>query len=209
MKKNILSLIAVLCFSVASPVMAGPLYFGVGYGQTNFDSIDLQYDSPAADISDDQDVATKVFFGQYLSSNFSYEIAYADLGEYTASSTGNYDVNIKLKALTADLMAHQHVHPKWDFFAKLGVAYWKTDLSYNDFTNSGSGDESKWGPHIGLGFNYKINDSWMLGVEWEQYQNVGQDTNVTLPSSALELNGNDLDVLGIRLTYRLHLAPGP
>lgn len=209
MKKSTLAFISIVYFSAVSPLMAAPFYFGVGYGQTNFDSIDLQYDSPSADVSDDQDVSTKVFFGQYLSPNFSYEIAYADLGEYTASSAGNYDVKIELKAITADLMAHQHVHTNWDFFAKLGVAYWTTTLNYNDFTNSGSADESKWGPHIGLGFNYKINDQWLLGVEWEQYQNVGQDTNVTLPGSALELNGNDLDVLGVRLTYRLRLAPGP
>lgn len=208
MKTWIISLLTVVSLSLSQNVLAGPMYYGIGYGTTNFDSIDLAFDSPPANVSDDEDSAAKIFVGNYLSPGFSWEVAYANLGEYTASSQGNYDVKIKLKALSAAFVAHQNIHPKWEFFAKLGLAYWKTDLDYNDFTNSGSGDKSKWGTLIGLGFNYKVADNWLLGLEWEQYQNVGQSTNVTLPGSALELNGNDLDVLGIRLTYKLRLAPG-
>lgn len=209
MKKCTLCLLSSACFIFGSSAVAAPLYVGVGYGNTNFDSIDLQYDSPPADVSDDQDSAAKIFFGNYLSPIFSWEIAYTDLGSYTATSQGNYDVSMDLEAFSFALLAHHNLHPRWDFFAKLGIAYWGVDLNYNDFTNAGSGDQNDWSPLIGLGFNYTITDNLLLGIEWEQYQNVGQDTNVTLPGSALELNGNDVDVFGLRITYKYRFAPGP
>ena len=189
-----------------------PDYIGGGVGLTNFDSIDLAFDSPPGTTSDDQDNASKFFIGYDLSPNLVFEASYADLGSYSATQTGNYDIGIDVKAIALDLLATRNVHPRLDFFARLGLAYWTTDLTYNDFVNNTSADSADLGIHLGMGFDLSLGatsaQKFLLRFEWEQFQNVGQDTNAALPSSAIELNGNDLDVLSISVVYRFELAPG-
>jgi len=184
-------------------------YVGVGVGNSNADSIDIEFDSPPDIQSDDQDSTYKVFGGITYGSNLALELGYADLGEYTAQETGVFETKLDPTALYIAAIGKVSVHPKVKMFGRLGLAYWATDLSITDFTDSNTGDDNGLDPVIGLGFEWNFTDRLDLRVEWEQFQNVGQDTRASIPSGTLELNGNDIDIFGISFTYSFDLAPGP
>ena len=184
-------------------------YFGVGAGTSNADSIDIEFDAPPDFESDDQDSIYQVFGGMTFGSNFALELGYADLGEYTAREISVFETKLDPAALSLSAIGKVSVHPKVKMFGRLGLAYWATDLSLTDFTDSTTGDNNGLDPVIGLGFEWRFTDRLDLRFEWEQFQNVGQDTKASIPSGTLELNGNDIDVFTIGLTYHLDLLPGP
>ncbi len=184
-------------------------YLGAEAGMSNADSIDIEFDAPPDFESDDQDSVYQVFGGLTLGNNFALELGYADLGEYTARETGVVEAKLDPTALSLSAIGKVSVHPKVKMFGRLGLAYWATDLSLTDFVDSGSGDDNGLDPVIGLGFDWRITDRFDLRVEWEQFQNVGQDTQASIPSGTLELNGNDIDVFAVGVTYHIDLAPGP
>ena len=150
-----------------------------------------------------------LFGGLTFGSNLALELGYADLGEYSATQPGTLDVKIEPTAYYLSAIGKVSVHPRVKLFGRLGVAYWSTDLSLTDFVDSSSGDDSGYDPLVGLGFEWSVLDRMDLRVEWEQFQNVGQDTKASIPAGTLELNGNDIDIFGVGLTYHFDLAPGP
>lgn len=184
-------------------------YLGVGAGMSNADSIDIEFDSPPDFESDDQGTTYKVFGGITYGSNLALELGYTDLDKYTAREAGVLETSMEPAALSLSAIGKVSVHPKVKLFGRLGLAYWATDLSLTDFTNSSTGDGNGVDPVIGLGFDWSLSDRFDLRFEWEQFQNVGQDTKASIPSGTLELNGNDIDIFGISVTYTIDLAPGP
>ena len=78
------------------------------------------------------------------------------------------------------------------------------DLEYTDFVTSSSDSDTGIDPVIGLGFEYRFPGSpWALLAEWEQYQNVGEDvqTQQVPLTTDIELNGQDINVFGVTVTY--------
>ncbi len=184
-------------------------YMGAGVGTTNADSIDIAFDAPPSATSDDQDNGYKVFVGFAPGSNFAIEGGYVDLGKYDAQETGVFSAGLDTDAWYLSLVGRTNVYTNWYFFGRLGVAMWNADLTYSDFVSSNSGDDSGVDPVVGLGFEYRFSDNFFARVEWEQFQNIGQDVRSTIPSGTLELNGNDIDLLSLSIVYRFDLAPGP
>ena len=203
--RTTLPLVAVL---IPAASQAG-WYLGAEAGRSNADSIDINFDTPPDLESDDQDTVYSLFGGLTFGSNLALELGYADLGEYSATQPGTLDVKIEPTAYYLSAIGKVSVHPRVKLFGRLGVAYWSTDLSLTDFVDSSSGDDSGYDPLVGLGFEWSVLDRMDLRVEWEQFQNVGQDTKASIPAGTLELNGNDIDIFGVGLTYHFDLAPGP
>lgn len=202
-------------FMIAACLLSVPLaagadwYVGAGVGTTNADSIDIAFDAPPAATSDDQDNGYKVFVGFAPGSNFAIEGGYVDLGEYDAQEAGVFSAGLDTDAWYVSLVGRTNVYTNWYFFGRLGLAMWNADLAYSDFVSSSSGDDSGVDPVVGLGFEYRFSDNFFARVEWEQFQNIGQDVRATIPSGTLELNGNDIDLLSLSIVYRFDLAPGP
>ncbi len=181
-------------------------YIGAEVGQTDTE-LDVGPDFPAGFISTDDDTAYKLFAGYNVSSNFAAEVGYGDLGEYNINDAGN-QVDLEFAAWYATLVGRVQIADRWKMFGRLGYAYWDTDLSYTEPGFSSSGSDTGFDPVIGLGFQYSPTDMFDIRFEWEQFQNVGDEVATSLGAGLgnIELNGHDVNVVGIGITYRFNLS---
>jgi len=177
-------------------------YVGIGAGQTNMEVVPSA-DTGTGESIDDSDTAFKVFGGYGFSNNFAVEFGYADLGEFTQRNpASSFNVDIESSAIFAELVGSAKIHDRVDVFAKLGVAYWDTELTVFGSGVSASGDENSLDPVIGIGFDFRVGEQLGIRLEWEQYQNVGEGTGVAAAPGALELLGDAVDVFGVGLTFQ-------
>jgi len=198
--KQIFLLVLLVAPSIAYEPALADWYFGVTGGKTNNEWVPT-YNPSAGESIDDTSNYLKPFVGQTLSTHFAWELGYADLNRIVSVIAPGQSTEVEARSLAFTLVGRVPVHSKVDFFGRWGLGYWDTKL-----TVDGAGGKKKgMGQVVGLGFDFKITNRWSLGFEWEQYQNVGEGTSV--PTS--KLTGQNVDVLGIRLIYRLDLAPGP
>jgi OmpA-OmpF porin, OOP family len=181
-------------------------YIGAEVGQTDTE-LDVGPDFPADFVSTDDDTAFKVFAGYNVSSNFAAEFGYGDLGEYNINDLGS-QVDLEFTAWYATLIGRVQIADRWKMFGRLGYAYWDTDLSYTEPGFSSSDSDTGFDPVLGLGFLYSPTDMLDIRFEWEQFQNVGDEVATSLGTGLgnIELNGHDVNVVGIGVTYRFKLS---
>lgn len=195
------SLVAVPLLLV--PAWAGAWYVGAAFGPTN-----TEYQptfNPVNASIDDSDTAYKLFVGQSLSPNFAVELEYADLGDIVRHTAPGINLRMQGSTLAASVLGSFPVSTNWKMYGRLGYGYWNTDL---DVINA-SGSDNGFAPVVGLGIEYSglVTGAarLRLAVEWQQYQNIGEDTS----AGTTRLTGQNVDVLWLRLSYHFNLAPGP
>lgn len=202
MKVN--SCLAVLfAASVCAPSLANAqLYIGAEVGETDTE-LDLGPDFPPSFESSDDDTAFKLFAGFKFSPNFALEVGYGDLGEYDWKDDAGEKLKMEFTAFYATLVGWVPVSDQVKLFGRLGYAYWSADIDYKEPGFSSSGDNDDFDPVVGLGFEYQPNKQIGIRFEWEQFQNVGDETSTSFGPGfgKYELNGQDINVLGIGFTY--------
>ena len=177
-------------------------YIGIGIGQSSLDVSD-----PDADSIDDTDTSLKIFVGADINPNFAVEFGYIDFGEFSAHYP-LYDENdcAEGSALFATAICQADITGQFRLFGKLGFAYWDVDFTADatilGTPISASGDGTGMDLLYGIGINSKATDQISIRAEWEQYKDVGDGVDVTIPGvGSVELEGEDLDVLGVALIY--------
>jgi OOP family OmpA-OmpF porin len=193
---------------LSSSLAQAEWYAGAKVGTSNMD-LDAGFDFPPNTETDDSaDLTWNLFGGYNFTPKFGLEFGYGDLGdEYDLFNSFGRDEKITLDAsiLYVTLIGRIKVHDRVDLFSRLGVAYWDAGLDYVESGFSSSDSDADVDPVIGLGFEWHINKVIDFRFEWEQFQNVGDEVKTALPSTTgvrLELNGHDISVLGIGVTYR-------
>jgi len=190
-------------------------YAGASYGETNVETerVDQQdfTITPAFIIWEDSDTANKAFVGWRATPALAIEFGYADLGKYTwRSENPSFQEGTVFEPTAAfgEFVAQFDLGSGWYFLAKLGLAYWDAEVTYQNsnggFTDKGS--KSDVDPLLGLGFEYRPPRSSIplyYRFEWEQFQNVGEGLSylVDTPAEVEELNGQDINVLSITFIY--------
>ncbi len=76
---------------------------------------------------DDSDTGWKIFGGYDLSDNFAVEGAWADLGEMTASTSGQLQRGIEVDGFILDAKGTLPLNEQFGVFAKLGFIMWDAD----------------------------------------------------------------------------------
>lgn len=206
-RSTALAIITVMGLMLPASVYA-QLYIGAEIGQADTE-LDEGADNPPDYTSSDSDTAWKVFAGYNYSSNFAAELGYGDLGDYDIKdNTNGAQADLNFTAWYATFIGRVQIHDRWKLFGRLGFAYWNTDLDYTEPGFSSSGDDSGIDPVVGLGFEFTPADNLGIRFEWEQFQNVGDGTKTSLGAGAgnLELNGHDVNIIGIGVTYKFHFA---
>jgi hypothetical protein len=186
-----------LASSLAPAAAFADWYFGAAVGKTNNEFL-------PTGASGDKDTSTsaKAFVGMGLSPQFALELGYMNLGKFV--DFGSVPTTVKAQDLAFTLVGKVHVHPRVDFFGRWGLGYWDAKWTFVGGDNSKTGV----GQVVGLGFDLRptfLPDSFRIGFEWEQYQNVGEGASV--PGN--RLMGQNVDVMELRLVYHFDLAPGP
>ena len=131
-----------------------------------------------ASACEDSDSAWKVFGGYQLMDKVSIEGAYLNLGDIRKSGQ-NSDVS----AFTAYGVGTLPVTEKFDAFAKIGGAYWKSENT--------DGNQNGFGLAYGVGAKMVLNETTKIRAEWEKITDV--ETSNT--------EGTDINMLSIGVEF--------
>jgi hypothetical protein len=181
---------------------------GGSVGVTDSDIDVAVYDPPNTTADDSSPFSWQLFVGYAFGENLGLEAGYVDLGsEYSLINALGYGEHITFESRAAfvTLLGHVRVHDRALLFARLGAAYWTTDIDLTEGTFRSSGSDSDVDAVLGFGFDADVYRRLVLRFEWEQFQNVGDDVSVARPESAdskIELGGHDVSRISLGLYWR-------
>jgi OmpA-OmpF porin, OOP family len=179
----------------ASPAFAADSgwYVGgsVGQANTNVDTgaIDAAVRGAGAATSsttaDDSDTGWKLFFGYQFNQNFALELNYTDLGNISTTTTttgpvGTVSGRFDSKGWGIDGIAMAPISKEFDLFAKIGFFRWEADATAAAIVGgaaaavarSDSGTSAK----FGLGARYHFTENVALRLEWERFNDIGNES---------------------------------
>ncbi|MDH3206702.1 MAG: outer membrane beta-barrel protein [Gemmatimonadota bacterium] len=166
------------------------------------------YDPPNTTADDSSPISWKLFVGYGFSANLGLEAGYVALGsEYQLFNALGYgeSVTFEPSAGFITVLGRVNVHDRVQLLARLGAAYWTTDVDYAEGAFRSSGSDGDVDPLLGFGFEFTPDGRFTIRFEWEQFQNVGDDASVARPaaaSSRIELGGHDISVIGLGVNVR-------
>lgn len=132
-----------------------------------------------ASSCEDSDSAWKIFGGYQVIDKVSVEGAYLNLGDIRRDGESS-DVS----AFAAYGVGTLPITERFDAFAKIGGAYWRSDNT--------DGDESGFGLAYGLGAKMALNETTKLRAEWEKVTDVktsnGRESDINMLSIGVEFN---------------------
>ncbi len=179
-------LAALLLLAASFPAMAEGFFLGLTYGNT----------SPKDSwVKDDKGLLLNVGYG--FSDSFAVELSKVDLGEFSLTTSGlsgfsaflgetvtrgSFDVG----GLALSGVATLPLGEKAGLNFRFGMFRWDYDLKLTiDGWGSGTADDSGTDFLYGIGFGYKLTDSFAASFEWTKY----------------DIDEFDVQLLGLGLRY--------
>jgi len=205
---------AVVCTALVallwSPIAAQAQWsVGGGVGSPDADIDVAVYDPPVMTADDSSPISWKVYAGYAVGENLGLEVAYTNFGsEYQLFNTLGFGevIHFKPSAAAVTLVGRTRVHDRIHMFARLGAAYWTARADYTEGSFRSSRRDGDVDPVLGIGFDFALSERIGLRLEWEQFQNVGDDVSATRPPGAgsrIELGGHDIRTIGLGVNVRL------
>lgn len=220
MKKYFLALL-LLFFPTASIAAGSPWYVGLGAGQSKADvdsvvpTLDVIVGVPGfctlggvscSGSTDDTDTGIKIFGGYRLNPSLAIEASYIDFGTFTADALLtlgaefiSIDAKAEATAFAVAVVGFWPFTPTLSGYGKLGLARHDVDAKVTVSSNAigiltGTVSDSETGtePMFGLGLEYELTPQIAGRLEWEQYQDVGDDDTT---------GQSDVDWLGVSVLY--------
>jgi OOP family OmpA-OmpF porin len=190
----------------------GGWYLGGSVGSSRVDIDEAQINSlgsPSSTSSNEIDTGLKLFGGFQFNKNWAVEVAYIDLGKFTANntdSTGTLNLDFKIKGWNVAGVGTLPVSESFAVFGKLGVLNW--NLDYKCATASGTAvcnaptNRSASGTDLsyGVGLDYALTKQVGLRLEWERFKDVG-DPNNTRGTDNGKTGQSDADLLSVGVKY--------
>ena len=199
MKKRVLALLGAVSATTISFAALGQTpatdkvwYGGISVGSTKEDFSNNALTVPGATASslsvDDTGTGIKLFGGYQFSRNFSVEGGYTDLGKFrvtrnvTAPTAGALTANIKSSGFHLDAVGTLPLQGGFSLLGKVGGIYATTRTS-GAFsgglgTFSGQGKRHAWDWKWGVGASYEFAQNFGLRLEYENINNLINDTAV-------------------------------
>lgn len=202
-----------LGLAASVPAQADGLYAGVSYGNSKMKDngacgamrnvLNAGYSCTSSDNTDN---AWKLVGGYVFMENLAFELSYNNFGKTTTNASGtakNTSTSVtassdfKAKGLSLAAVGTLPVTKQFGIIGRIGILRWNVESSAS--TSSGgsvSAKDTKPGftfDNIGVGFQYGINETMDVRVEWERFKDVG-DAHITGQS--------DIDVLSLGLVYK-------
>lgn len=142
-------------------------YLGLGAGAATMQD---EGEALAGSTSfDDEDTGWKLFGGWRFHRYGAVELAYVDFGEFTGE--GPLRNNWEASGINASVLGVWPLPNRFSLFGKIGATYWDVE---NNFTG-GSGDDNGTDFSYGVGAQYDFTDRVGARVEWERFQDVGEE----------------------------------
>jgi OOP family OmpA-OmpF porin len=169
----------------AATTFAGPaaaqdmgFYAGAAFGQAETDGV---CDIAAGFVGvscDEKDTAWKIFGGYQVNRNFSVELGYANFGEATVTGPGG-TATIEGNAFDLVAVGSLPLADRFSVYGKLGL--YRADFEVSN-TLGFSEDASETGLTFGVGLRFDITRNLAARLEWQRYQEVGDDLDVSMMS---------------------------
>jgi len=159
-------------------------YAGVGLGQASHD-----VDCAGTTSCDDNDTAWKIFGGYQFNKYLGVEVGYTDLGKASLSdaiSTTAFEV----KGFEVLAVGTYPINQQFEIFGKAGFFRWDLDVKDNVF---GSISESGTDFTFGIGAKYNFSKNLGLRLEWQRYNDIGNDSTT---------GTSDSDFIGLGLVFK-------
>jgi hypothetical protein len=85
--------------------------------------------------------------------------------------------------------------------AKIGIAMWDFDVDVTQAGIAQSATEDGLDTMFGIGFQFDL-EPLLLRIEYEQYQDVGDQTYFGPPVGPMRIDGTDVDVFGLSVALK-------
>jgi OOP family OmpA-OmpF porin len=135
---------------------------------------------PLGSSLDNKDTGWKLYLGHQVNPNFAVELGYLDLGKFSfSSSTAGGSLSGDLKTKSGGYIDAVGIMPlsnNFSIFGKLGVYTIKTELSGSGAGGSVSASHRANDWTYGIGAGYDFSRNFGVRVEWERFNNVGNDS---------------------------------
>jgi OOP family OmpA-OmpF porin len=178
-------------------------YAAVAAGQskaTEVDSVcsDLLRLLPAGTScdSDDTDSGWKFAVGNQISQTLAAEVAYVDLGKGKFSVAGpgvGGSGEFQATGFNVGVVGTLPLHRSFSLNGRVGLFLWDADLSVSGVGGASSDSESGADLSYGVAAQYHFNPVFSVTVEWERFQEVGEESST---------GKSDIDLLSAGLVVR-------
>ena len=187
------SIMAVALLAGASSAMAGDFYIAGAVGrsyanidQTSIDTTLASFGATAINSNKDEtDTGYKLQAGWQFHKNFALEGGYVDLGKvrYGATYTGGTtDLEYETDGWNIGVVGTMPINDMFSVFGRVGAIAARVEQTCATsgtpiactIANNNSTD---WSGNFGLGATYNINKQVGLRLEWERFDNLG-DNNI-------------------------------
>jgi outer membrane protein OmpA-like peptidoglycan-associated protein len=143
-----------------------PIYVGLGLGMS---FLQPETNSVALTLSEDSDIAYKLFAGYRFNQSWSLEAFWANLGEAVVSSTSGSTFDIEYKTFGAGVLYSYPLNERWDVFAKAGAGRLQNNV--RGIAVERVEDYFIYG---GVGVTWNMAETWDLRAEYEYFDSDAQ-----------------------------------
>lgn len=183
-KKAVASTALVAATAGISPIafaqQTGP-YVGASLGQTKVKDGCTELTGALFVVAscDDKDTAWKIFGGYQFNRNLGVEVGYTELGKITATGTVlgvPFSAKGTAKGLEVLGVATFPINEQFAVYGKAGLFRWDADASVtvNPLPPLGASDKGT-DLTYGLGLKYNFTKNVAARLEWQRYNDVGDD----------------------------------
>ena len=147
-------------------VLDDPFYIGFGGGMS---FLEPESDSAALSLTEDSDVAYKLFGGYRFTQNLGMEVFWSDLGAAELGSSSNNSVDIEYSAYGIGGVYSYPLNNRWHLSAKAGIGRLENDAEDIEIDRVNENFI-----YVGAGATWNITDSWDLRAEYEHFDTDAQ-----------------------------------
>jgi len=171
------ALLLTACLSSANaaemnPQHEDPIYVGLGLGLS---FLQPETNSVALTLSEDSDIAYKLFAGYQFNKNWALEAFWANLGEAVVSSTTGSSFNVEYKTFGAGGLYRYPLSDRWDIFAKAGAG--RLENNVRGIAVERVEDYFIFG---GVGVTWNMTGTWDLRAEYEYFDTDAQQLSINV-----------------------------
>jgi opacity protein-like surface antigen len=168
-----LAIAALVLATASTPAPAQELgwFAGLGIGYLKADEA-----CPGASAGagcDDKATTWKIFGGYQFNPYLGFELGLSDMGDWPASVAGLGAATAKFRVFEMTLVGTYPLSKRFDVYGKAGVFMWDADLEFPAGV-AGGADADGNDYTYGLGLRVHVTPNAALRLEWQRYNNLGE-----------------------------------
>ncbi len=188
MNRKVIVAGATVCALFSGAALAQP-YLGIDAGISRYDLDASSFDVAGVSGSvDEEGTVLGLRAGYELNQYVAIEAAYRTLGE--AGFNGNVmgcavDITVDTTVIEATILGQLPLGDRWDLLGRVGAARWDVDADLRSPCVSAADSDDGTGMTYGLGVQYNLTESVGLRAEWQQYEDVADEEEVSTVTAGL------------------------